>query len=165
MGGRCRERVRKCLACASASACSSTKVRARSSTGTRPLTTTAEAGRSLEIARTPVVHLAHSSDNPHADVFLRLSDVDPKGCSTNVSEGFVRLAPVDSSSDVHLELDSVAHRFAAGHRIRIVVAGGSHPRWERNLGTGADPAISIETAPSKRTIDLTRSNVVLPVVS
>lgn len=120
---------------------------------------------SLEIAGVPVVHLAHSSDNPHADVFVRMSDVDPKGRSTNVSEGFVRLAPAKSSGDVNLELDAIAHRFAAGHRIRIVIAGGSHPRWERNLGTGADPATSTETAPSKRTVDLTRSRVVLPVVS
>ncbi|MEV6338769.1 CocE/NonD family hydrolase [Nocardia vinacea] len=119
----------------------------------------------LEIAGTPTVHLAHRSDNPHADIFVRLSDVDPKGRSTNVSEGFVRLDPATISSDVHLELDAVAHRFGAGHRIRLVIAGGSFPRWERNLGTGADPATSSEMAPSHRNIDLTQSHVVLPTIS
>ncbi|MGQ4618856.1 CocE/NonD family hydrolase [Nocardia sp. R7R-8] len=119
----------------------------------------------LEIAGAPVVHLAHDSDNPHADVFVRLSDVDPKGRSTNVSEGFVRLGPSTGSGALRLELDPVAHRFAAGHRIRLIIAGGSHPRFERNLGTGADPATSTEMAPSHRTIDLTQSHVVLPVIS
>jgi predicted acyl esterase len=42
---------------------------------------------------------------------------------------------------VRLELDAVAHRFSAGSRIRVIVAGGSHPRFARNLGTG-EPVIS-----------------------
>jgi predicted acyl esterase len=29
-----------------------------------------------------------------------------------------------------------AHRFAAGHRIRLQVSSGSHPRYARNLGSG-----------------------------
>ena len=29
-----------------------------------------------------------------------------------------------------------AHRFRAGHRIRLQVSGGAHPRYARNLGTG-----------------------------
>lgn len=118
----------------------------------------------LDVAGSPVARLAHTSDNPHADIFVRLSDVDPKGRSINVSEGFVRLGPGTADNEVRLELDVAAHRFAAGHRVRIVIAGGSYPRWERNLGTGADPATSAETAPSTRTIDLTRSHIVLPVV-
>ena len=28
-----------------------------------------------------------------------------------------------------------AHRFAAGHRLRVQVSGGAHPRWARNTGT------------------------------
>jgi predicted acyl esterase len=35
-----------------------------------------------------------------------------------------------------LELDPVAYRFRAGSRIRVMIAGGSHPRFARNLGTG-----------------------------
>jgi predicted acyl esterase len=33
----------------------------------------------------------------------------------------------------------VARRFAAGNRIRLLIAGGSFPRWERNFGTGEGP--------------------------
>ena len=30
---------------------------------------------------------------------------------------------------------ATAHRFRAGHRIRVQVASGAHPRFIRNLGT------------------------------
>jgi predicted acyl esterase len=33
----------------------------------------------------------------------------------------------------------MAHRFAAGHRIRLQVSSGAYPRYARNPGTGADP--------------------------
>ena len=94
--------------------------------------------------------VAHATDNPHADLFVRLSEVDPDGRSRNVSEGFLRLDPNTATGDIRLELDAVAHRFAAGNRIRVVIAGGSHPRWERNLGTDDDPATSTRMAPSRR---------------
>jgi putative CocE/NonD family hydrolase len=117
----------------------------------------------LEIVGMPTVELAHTSDNPYADLFVRISEVDAKGRSRNVSEGFQRLDPTTPPGPVRLELDAVAHRFAAGSRIRLLVAGGSFPRWERNLGTGEDPATSTRTAPSRRTIDLAASRVSLPV--
>jgi putative CocE/NonD family hydrolase len=92
----------------------------------------------LYVAGAPVVELAHTCDNPHNDVFVRLSEVDPRGGSRNVSEGFVRLTT--DSGTVRLELDAVAHRFEVGSRIRVLVAGGSHPRYARNLGTGESPS-------------------------
>jgi len=119
----------------------------------------------LEVLGNPAVELAHASDNPYADLFVRVSEVDREGGSRNVSEGFVRLDPESPSGTVHLQLDAVAHRFAAGHHIRVVIAGGSHPRWERNLGTGDDPATSARMVPSRRTIDLAPSHLVLPVAS
>lgn len=91
---------------------------------------------------TPVVELAHSCDNPHNDLFVRVSEVDTKGRSRNVTEGFRRLTGESATSDtVRIELDAVAHRFRAGSRIRVLVAGGSHPRFARNLGTD-EPVIS-----------------------
>ncbi|MGA5540964.1 CocE/NonD family hydrolase [Mycobacterium sp. NPDC051198] len=93
----------------------------------------------LYVAGNPVVELAHSCDNPHHDIFVRISEVDAKGRSRNVSDGFLRLN--DHTGPVRLELDAVAHRFAAGSRIRLLIAGGSHPRFARNLGT-AEPPIS-----------------------
>ena len=125
--------------------------------------TGAPLGAALDIVGIPVVELAHSSDNPHADLFARISEVDPKGRSRNVSDGFIRLNPGPSEDVVRLELDAVAHRFTAGNRIRLLIAGGSFPRWERNLGTGDDPARSTRMVPSRRTIDPSASRVLLPV--
>ncbi|SEH84626.1 hypothetical protein SAMN04489835_4826 [Mycolicibacterium rutilum] len=88
----------------------------------------------LYVVGSPVVELSHSCDNPHNDLFVRISEVDAKGRSRNVSDGYIGAAP--DSGTVRIELDAVAHRFRAGSRIRVLVAGGSHPRFARNLGTG-----------------------------
>ena len=88
----------------------------------------------------PVVELDYQCDIPHFDVFVRISEVDSRGRSRNVSDGFRRFAG-PPQSPVRIELDPIAHRFSAGSRIRVLVAAGSHPRFARNLGTG-EPAIS-----------------------
>jgi putative CocE/NonD family hydrolase len=122
-------------------------------------------GADLEVVGRPVVELAHRSDNPHADLFVRICDVDAKGRSRNVSDGFVRLDPAEPAAQVvRVDLDAMAHRFAAGHRIRLLVAGGAHPRFARNLGTGEPAASGTATRPSHRTIAVDgRSRVLLPV--
>ncbi len=119
--------------------------------------------RPLEVLGTPAVSLAHSTDNPHADVFVRISEVEPDGTSRNVTDGFVRLDPAAADGLIRIEFDPIAHRFSAHNRVRLIVAGGAFPRWERNLGTDDDPATSSRMAPSTRTIDLTASTLVLPV--
>ena len=91
----------------------------------------------LYVVGTPVIELSHSSDNPYNDVFVRVSLVNAKGRSVNVTDGFRRLTT--DSGVVRIELDAVAHRLPAGSRIRVLVAGGSHPRFARNLGTDEPP--------------------------
>ncbi len=86
------------------------------------------------------VHLR--AEGEHLDVFVRVCDVDPRGRSVNVTDGLVRLAPgapataADGTRAVDLELWPAGHRFAAGHRLRLQVSGGAHPRFARNPGTG-----------------------------
>jgi putative CocE/NonD family hydrolase len=89
----------------------------------------------LEVIGTPLVELTHSTDTGYADVFVRISEVDSRGRSRNVSDGYVRLER-DLASPLRITMDAIAHRFRAGNRIRLVIAGGSHPRFARNLGTG-----------------------------
>ncbi|VEG42952.1 putative hydrolase, CocE/NonD family [Mycolicibacterium flavescens] len=110
----------------------------------------------------PVVELSHSCDNPYNDVFVRLSEVDAKGRSHNVSDGYVSAAP--DSGPVRIELDPIAHRFRAGSRIRVLVAGGSHPRFARNLGTGEPLGTGKSLAPATHTVHLGdgASRLVLP---
>ena len=38
----------------------------------------------------------------------------------------------------------MAHRFRRGHRIRVQVSSGAHPRYARNTGTG-EPLVSATT--------------------
>jgi len=83
----------------------------------------------------------------HADLFVRLCDVDPDGVSRNVVDGIRRLDPRtvpapdvtvgdDGVLAVDVELFPTAYRVAAGHRLRVQVSGGAFPRFARNLGTG-----------------------------
>jgi putative CocE/NonD family hydrolase len=119
----------------------------------------------------PVVEVVHSSDNPYADVFVRLCDVDQRGRSVNFSDGMVRLdpaAPVGEPTSVRIELDPCAHRLTAGHRLRLQVSGGAHPRFFRNTGTAEPPATAVSLVPSRRTVHHGSggvSRVVLPVAT
>ena len=44
----------------------------------------------LYVVGTPVIELSHSCDNPYHDLFVRVSEVDAKGVSRNVSDGYLR---------------------------------------------------------------------------
>ena len=118
----------------------------------------------VEVIGVPRVELAHTADTPSADVFVRISEVDPDGRSQNVADGYLRVGP-QPSSPLRIDLDPIAHRFRAGHRIRLLIAGGSFPRYARNLGTGEPVATGVEVVPSTHTLDCAGSRLVLPVVS
>jgi uncharacterized protein len=105
----------------------------------------------LYVVGNPVLDLSHSCDNPNHDLFVRVSEVDAKGRSRNVSDGYLRGT---TDSTVHIELDPVAHRFRAGSRIRVLVAGGSHPRFIRNLGTDEPMATGTRSQPATHTLRL-----------
>ena len=73
-----------------------------------------------------------------ADFFVRLCDVDERGRSTNVSDGLIRLRTEESSlavRPVRIEMWPIGHRFGRGHRLRVQVSSGAHPRFARNLGS------------------------------
>jgi putative CocE/NonD family hydrolase len=106
----------------------------------------------LEVVGNPIVELVHSTDNPYADLFVRLCEVRKDGRSINLSDGFQRLQPEKSSGTIRLPLDAMAHRFTHGTCIRLQISGGAHPRYARNLGTNEDPATSTVLAPSRRTV-------------
>lgn len=93
----------------------------------------------LHVIGNPVVELSHTADIPHVDMFVRVSEVDRRGHSRNVSDGYRRLTATSEPGRVIIKLDAVAHRFRAGSRIRLLIAGGDHPRFSRNPGTGEPP--------------------------
>ena len=109
----------------------------------------------------PVVELTHSSDNPHVDLFVRVSEVDAKGRSQNVSDGYRRLAA--ATEIVSVELDGIAHRFRAGSRIRVLIAGSWFPRYARNLGTEEPVLTGRGSKPATHAVHYGRSRLRLPV--
>jgi uncharacterized protein len=123
--------------------------------------TGAELDADLEIVGVPFVELAHAANTPSADVSVRISDVDPNGRSHNVADGYLRIG-VQRTSPLRIELDPIAHRFRAGHRIRLLVAGGSFPRFARNLGTGEPLATGADFVRTTHTLDCSGSRLVLP---
>ena len=119
------------------------------------------------------VELWLRASSRYFDVFARACDVDAAGASWNVCDALARVAPsrFESAEDgawrVAFDLWPMGHRFAAGHRIRLQVSSGAHPRYARNPGTGEDPA----TATVLRPVDIEvlhdavhPSALVLPVV-
>ena len=95
----------------------------------------------VEVIGDVTAELHVTRDNPNADLFVRLCDVDPPGDaksrSRNVCDGIVRLTETDPlDGTVRVSLTGAAHRFGRGHRLRLQVAGGAHPRFARNPGNG-----------------------------
>ncbi|MBP5803789.1 CocE/NonD family hydrolase [Microbacterium maritypicum] len=98
----------------------------------------------LLVIGVPEIALPFSSSHPRADLFVRLCEVDTRGISRAVTDGYRRLSPDDAGIDgastdgtgtVRLELAPLAHRFAAGSRLRVQVSSGAHPLHLRNPGT------------------------------
>lgn len=91
------------------------------------------------------VELYIRADSPYFDMFARVCDVDSDGASWNVCDALARNEPrcfeqlPDGAWRAAFQLWPTAHRFAAGHRIRLQVSSGAHPRYARNPGTDGDP--------------------------
>ncbi|MFC1976468.1 CocE/NonD family hydrolase, partial [Chloroflexota bacterium] len=94
----------------------------------------------------------------HTDFFGRLCDVYPHGRSINICDGLFRVAPgkgepqPDGSLRIEIDLWSTAYRFRRGHRLRLQVSSGAHPRWNRNLGTGEPPGTGTKLAIAEQII-------------
>ena len=109
----------------------------------------------VEVIGEVAAELSVTRDNPYADVFVRLCDVDQRGRSRNICDGIVRLTEADPlTGTVRVSLVAAAHRFGRGHRIRLQVAGGAFPRFARNPGNGQVDATAAELVPTQYDIGL-----------
>jgi len=87
-------------------------------------------------------------------VFVRLVDVDTRGRSWHVCDGIQGVdgacwpADEDGVRRVQVRLFPTAHQFAAGHRLRVLVAGGAHPRFVRAFGTDTATATATQGRPA-----------------
>ncbi|MGW5744868.1 CocE/NonD family hydrolase [Amycolatopsis sp. NPDC003861] len=110
----------------------------------------------------------------HADVYVRLCDVDSGGVSRNVTDGILRLRPGVPAADAdgvvtaEVTLDPTAYRFRRGHRLRVQIAGGAFPRFARNHGTDEPVTSAVTGKPNRFEVfhDAARpSRLTLPVFS
>ncbi|HEY2057460.1 MAG TPA: CocE/NonD family hydrolase [Amycolatopsis sp.] len=122
----------------------------------------------LEFEGFPVVEATVSVDNPQADLFVRLCDVDTKGRSHNLADVLLRLDPEaapGAPQQVTARLNPCAHRVLPGHRLRLQISGGAHPQYARNLGTGEPAATGTGLKASVHTVHHGSTRLALPVTS
>lgn len=94
------------------------------------------------VAGEVVASVVLASTNPTVDLFVRLCEVDAKGRSWNLADGYLRviddeLAPrgVMGRARAHVvRLGDTAALIRRGHRLRLQVSSGAHPLHLRNSG-------------------------------
>jgi uncharacterized protein len=128
--------------------------------------TTAPLDADTEVIGEVSAEIWFRSSLPHADVFVRLCDVDPGGRSRNVCDGLTSLSGADTLTQAVVRLWPTAHRFKRGHRIRVQVSSGAFPRFARNPGTGEPSATATRLQPADQEVyhdPAHPSAIILPV--
>lgn len=128
----------------------------------------------LDVMGEVTLELYVRSSVPHTDFFGRLCDVYPDGRSINICDGLLRVEPgvgeaqPDGSLKITVGLWATAQRFKRGHRLRLQVSSGAHPRWLRNYGTGEPIAEATKLLPADQTIYHDRAHpsvLILPMAA
>ncbi|MBI1893977.1 MAG: CocE/NonD family hydrolase, partial [Candidatus Rokubacteria bacterium] len=123
-----------------------------------------------------VLHAMSSA--PDTDFVVRLTDVEPDGCSRLLCDGILRARYRESGThptplapnrvyELTVDLWATANTFRRGHRIRVAVASSSFPRFDRNLNTGGPVAAEARGQVALNTIfhdALRPSRIILPVI-
>jgi putative CocE/NonD family hydrolase len=113
--------------------------------------TSARLVRPLTIAGPVSVTLFAASSAVDTDFTAKLVDVQPDGYCANLADGIVRaryrhtlereaLLEPGEVAEYRIDLWSVAHRFAVGHRLRLEITSSNFPKYDRNLNARANPA-------------------------
>jgi len=120
--------------------------------------TTLPLKQDLEVIGPVRLQLYVRSSLAHTDFFGRLCDVHPSGRSINICDGLFRIEPgkgerlPDGTLRIEVDMWATACRFRRGHRLRLLVASGAHPRWARNLGTGEPAATATRMAVAEQEV-------------
>lgn len=121
--------------------------------------TTEPLSRPLDVAGPVTVELFVSSDRPDTDFTAKLVDVQPDGRPISLTDGIIRarfrngfereeLLEPGEVARVEIDLASIAHRFGAGHRIRLEVSSSNYPRFFPNSNTAEPPNTTREAQPA-----------------
>ncbi len=132
----------------------------------------------LEVAGPIAVHAFVSSDRPDTDFMAKLLDVHPSGCSQRLTDGMIRMRFREGFDaerllepgrvyDVEIDAWTVAHVFAAGHRVRLEIASAAFPKFDRNLNNGEPLATSVRPEIARNSVwhgAGRASHLLLPVI-
>lgn len=121
----------------------------------------------VEVAGKVIVQLNHASDNLDLDLFVRISEVDAKGRSHNITETYRRLGAKSEARTLILRLKDCAHRFTKGCQIRLLIAGASFPQYAVNAARGVGKTL-VQWKNATHTIHYggnSASKILLPVVA
>jgi hypothetical protein len=121
---------------------------------------TAPLDEDIEFAGAPRLALHVTADQPVAKVFVRLCEVKPDGTSWLVTWGALNLTRRNSMAapealepgkryELTLDLRAVAHRFAAGSRLRLAVSEGF---WPMLWPSPKTPTLTLPTGVSTLTL-------------
>ena len=111
---------------------------------------------SLELLGAPVARLRIAIDQPQGFVCVRLMDVAPDGTSRRITYGLLNLTHRDDHehvkpmvpgvwTDISIKLNDLAHRIAAGHRLRVAF---STAYWPMVWPSAAPVELRLETGTS-----------------
>ena len=120
----------------------------------------APAAEDTDIVGAPRLRLLLAADRPLAQLAVRLNHVHPDGASTRITYGVLNLAHRGGSAapaplipgqpcEIALQLDHIAYRLPAGHRLRVAISSAYWPL--------------IWPAPEAATLTLTGGHLDLPV--
>jgi uncharacterized protein len=120
--------------------------------------TSSPLGADLEVIGQVSADLYVRSNLEHTDFFARLCDVESSGRSLAVCDALIRVAPgqpaaeADGTIRVRIDLWPTAYRFKSGHRIRLQVSSGAHPRYARNTGSGEPLGAATKLVPADQQV-------------
>ena len=101
----------------------------------------------LDVAGPVTVELWAVTDCPDTDWTAKLVDVYPDGRALSLTDGVIRARFAESLAEPRplvageptrytLDLANTAHRFGAGHRVRLEISSSNFPRFDANTNTG-----------------------------
>lgn len=94
----------------------------------------------LDLIGPVIAELMVSADAPTHDLFVCVCEVGADDVPIHISDGYVRCPEVpdgpqlQEARSVRIDCWPIARRVARGQRLRLLIAGGAHPRYARNLG-------------------------------
>lgn len=115
----------------------------------------------IDLVGAPKIRLGIGSDQPEAQLAVRLCDIQANGASTRITYGVLNLShrngseipeamPTGRPTTVELDLDHIAYSIPAGHKLRVAISNAYWPL--------------VWPAPEKGTITLRSGQIELPLL-